>query len=297
MTNAHSTSRSLVTVGYDGSDTSRTAVLWAAREAAARAAALRIVTAWDPSPITPWSLPELPRWRDQARQAADQAAFAAQTIAGDHIDATSVAVEGPAGKVLVAESTRTDLLVVGSAGHLGTTGWLTGSVSRYLAHHSACPVVVLGPRAHVDPVRRLVVSSNLDPDGETDSWLAGWLEHRPVAVHVVGSFHLTAVVPDWLTKDVQANIRASVRERNAEWTSRLRRRVGNEALITEELVEGTVSVALRRVTRAGDLIVVPPTGEHAIPVSHRGCPVAVMPYAARTRRPDEVEALTAAGTS
>jgi nucleotide-binding universal stress UspA family protein len=296
MTSTPKTSHTLVTVGYDESATSRAAVMWAAQEAVARAAALRIVTAWDPSPITPWGLPDLPKWRKHASQAAHRAAIVALDIARDHPDAMSVAIEGPASKILADESTRSDLIVVGSAGRLGEAGWLTGSVSRYLSHHSACPVVVVGPHAHLDPMRRLVVSSNLDPDGETDSWIARWLDHRPVEVHVVGSFHLTTTVPDWLTKDVQANVRQSVQARNAEWIERLRRQVDGQAVITHEVVEGTPSAALQQVTRAGDVIVVPASGEHAIPVTHRSCPVAVMPVAAPMRSELEVMTLTAAGT-
>jgi nucleotide-binding universal stress UspA family protein len=162
----------------------------------------------------------------------------------------------------------------------------TGSVSRYLSHHSACPVVVLGPQAHVEPVRRIVVSSNLDPDGETDRWIASWVERRPIEVHVVGSFHLRPTVPDWLA-DVRSNVRRSVQARNAEWIGRLRRRVDARALITDELVEGTPGEAIRKAARPGDLIVVAASGEHAIPVAHDSCPVAVMPAFVRMRK--EVE--------
>ena len=288
--------RSVVTIGYDDSATSRAALVWAAHEAMARAATLRIVTAWDPSPIAPWSLQDLPKWRVYAERAAHQAAAAAQEIASKHVAATSVAVEGLASKVLADESTRSGLLVVGSAGPLSTAGELTGSVSGYLSHHSACPVVVLGPQAHVDPVRRLVVSSNLDPVGETDSWIAAWVDHRPIEVHVVGSYHLGSIVPDRLTKDVQSNVRQSVHARNAEWIGRLRRSVDVRAVITDELVEGTPSAAIRQVVRPGDLIVVAPSGEHAIPVAHHSCPVAVMPVPARMRTEVELMALTAGGT-
>jgi nucleotide-binding universal stress UspA family protein len=296
MTITSETSKPIVTVGYDGSATSRTAVLWAASEAAQRDARLRIVTAWDPSPITPWSLPDLPMWREQAEHCAGLAAAAARDLASVHLDTTSVAIEGPAGKLLATESAHCDLLIVGSAGHLGVGGWLTGSVSRQLSHRSLCPLVVLGPQAHVEPVRRLVVSSNLDPDGETDSWITAWLQRRPTEVHVIGSIHLTSTVPDWLLQDVQAKIRASMRDRNGEWIRRLRRSVPDGTVITEELVEGSVGDGLQRATRRGDLIVVPPGSEHAISLAHNGCPIAVVPAVAAARTSREVLSLIGASS-
>ena len=291
-----STAGSRITVGYDGSEASRAAVLWAALEAASRGGLLRIVTAWEPGPITPWSLPDLPKWRARAEAAAAQAASAAHEIASPTIDATSLAVEGPAGKVLVEESTRCDLLVVGSAGQLGPTGWLAGSVSRYLSHRSSCPVVVLGPRAHVDVARRLVVSSNLDPDGETDTWIAAWLANRSAIVHVVGSVHLKATVPDWLTQDVESKLRTAAQAANAEFVTRLRRRLAADATVTEEIVHGTVGVALRQVGRPGDLIIVPAGAEQAIALTDTSCPLVVVPGVPAMRSDSEIRELIEVAT-
>ncbi len=50
------TRRPTVTVGFDDTPEAHAAVHWAAAEAKARGAVLRIVTAWDPSPVTPWNL-------------------------------------------------------------------------------------------------------------------------------------------------------------------------------------------------------------------------------------------------
>lgn len=292
MTPTRSLPGSRVTVGYDGTEASHTAVLWAAREAAARGASLRVVTAWEPGPLTPWSLPELPKWRARAQLAAAQAASAAHEIASPTMDATSLAIEGSAGKVLVEESANCDLLVVGSAGLLGASGWLAGSVSRHLSHRSSCPLVLLGPRAHVDVVRRLVVSSNLDPDGETDTWIAEWLLSRPVEVHVVGSVHLTSTVPDWLNQDARAKVRAAAHDGTVEWIRRLRRRLDLEATITQEVVDGTARDALRQVARPGDLIIVPAGGEHAIAMTDTTCPLVVVPTVPAMRTDREIRELT-----
>lgn len=48
--------------------------------------------------------------------------------------------------MLVGESDRAGLLVVGSYGHRNIAAALLGSVSEYCAHHARCPVVVIRQR-------------------------------------------------------------------------------------------------------------------------------------------------------
>jgi nucleotide-binding universal stress UspA family protein len=49
----------------------------------------------------------------------------------------------PASAVLVAESERADLLVVGHRGHGGVTGVVLGSVALHCVSHAHCPVTVV----------------------------------------------------------------------------------------------------------------------------------------------------------
>ena len=51
-------------------------------------------------------------------------------------------VTGDAAQELISASHDADLVVVGSRGS-GGLAWLLGSVSSKVAHHAACPVVII----------------------------------------------------------------------------------------------------------------------------------------------------------
>jgi nucleotide-binding universal stress UspA family protein len=59
-------------------------------------------------------------------------------------------VEGAPAAVLVEESRRADLLVVGSRGQGGFAQLLLDSVSQQCAHRAECPVVIVRSKAHTD---------------------------------------------------------------------------------------------------------------------------------------------------
>jgi nucleotide-binding universal stress UspA family protein len=280
MTTNEPAVRPTITVGYDDSGTAQAAIRWAAAEARAQGAVLRVVTAWDPSPITPWNLPQLGGWRATARKAAELAAARAREPAGSGVVVHGVAVEGRPGRVMVDQSRRSDLLVVGSAGRLGLAGLLSGSVSRQCLHRACCPVVVVGPLAQPDPTQRLILSSTLDPDGEVFGWVARWLERRSLPVHVIASYDFRADLPELALADTAAQIRASVREQNEQWINGLRSAItalGGRATIVSEVLEGSTLDVLRRRAEPGDLLVVPSGCEHSAPFADAMCPIAVVP--------------------
>jgi nucleotide-binding universal stress UspA family protein len=139
--------RGRILVGVDGSPPSVEAFEWAAEEARRRGASLGVVHGWQaPSwlasagPIAPVPVP---LDYGAAREAADEvvARLVAQAPPGVSVEPT---VEpGIPAAVLVEQSGRADLLVVGSRGLGGFAGLLLGSVSQQCAHHAACPVVVV----------------------------------------------------------------------------------------------------------------------------------------------------------
>ena len=266
-----------VVVGYDGSPTSEAAVRWATNEVGRQHAVLRLVTAWDPEPLSPWSTPYMDDWRRTAQHQVDHAADEVHEQSGGAVKPNRLALQGRPAEVLVEEARAADLLVVGSAGHLGGLGRLAGSVSRYCVRHAPCPVVVVGPEASSDAVARLVTTSALDPDGRAAEWLIGQAKARHVPIHVVDSWFVAMIPPAAMYSDMLGAVRVDAAERHDLTVARLRERLGGELEVTGELVEGREADVLRSRSRAGDLIVVPFWALHDAPFAHARCPVAVLP--------------------
>jgi len=137
-----------IVAGTDGSEESLRAVGWAAREAALRGAPLRIVSVDEAPPrmITRAGPGEqqgvtdvLLGQRDQALATA--AERAAKTAQGVLIDTD--ALTGSVDEAVTAAGSGALMLVLGSRGRGAFTALLLGSVSRYVASHASCPVVVI----------------------------------------------------------------------------------------------------------------------------------------------------------
>ncbi len=135
--------RPRVVVGIDGSATAQRALEWAVEEARLRQAVLEVVHAW-----TPPALAVPPMALDHGT--FDEAAHAIVAEALDQVDTSGLpgpvhrlVKVGTGGRVLVEQADGADLVVVGSRGLGGFHGLLLGSVSHQVAHHAACPVVVL----------------------------------------------------------------------------------------------------------------------------------------------------------
>lgn len=135
-----------IVVGVDGSDGSKDALRWAARQAGFTGAGLDVVIAWQYPVFYGWA----PAYSDDH----DIAEFAEQALADtlDDVFGTnrpvwlrSRVVEGHAAQVLVDASAGAELLVVGSRGYGGFADALLGSVSTYCVHHAHGPVTVIRP--------------------------------------------------------------------------------------------------------------------------------------------------------
>lgn len=134
-----------IVVGVDGSDESKAALRWAARQAELTGASLEAVITWHlPSAAYGAPMPVLTGW-DFAPGAQEVVDGAILEVLGAEpaIKITTVVEEGYPALMLLQASVGADLLVVGSRGHGAFTGMLLGSVSEHCVTHASCPVVVV----------------------------------------------------------------------------------------------------------------------------------------------------------
>ncbi|BCW19365.1 hypothetical protein NtRootA9_20730 [Arthrobacter sp. NtRootA9] len=146
--NADTASRPVI-VGVDGSEFSSAALRYAGTLAARLDARLEVITCIGmPDYLVIAHLeggehPLTARLEETARQAVEDAL--GRAFSGSRPAAVDVTVKfGAPGKVLVEESKRAQLLVVGRHGEGGFLGTSMGSVSKACAARSACPVVLVG---------------------------------------------------------------------------------------------------------------------------------------------------------
>jgi nucleotide-binding universal stress UspA family protein len=162
-----------VVAGIDGSAAARSAAEWAAADAVLRGAPLRLVHALDhpasasyPSPVLV-SPPVTAQMRTWARQLLETTST---ELAAKHpgLVVDTAAVDGTPWSVLVDESARASLTVVGSHGGGQLSEVVLGSVASRLTSHAHGSVVIVrkhaGPQA--SPARPVVVG--VDGSAEAD---------------------------------------------------------------------------------------------------------------------------------
>lgn len=141
-----------VVVGVDGSSTGERALDLAADLAAHAGAPLRIICAWDlPAAESPgfdyWETvsPDADWARTQHDVAVKVVTAAVERASSHHrtLVVTSDVLQGEAGAVIAGASHDAGVVVVGSRGLGGFTGLVLGSVSHYVIHSCACPVMVV----------------------------------------------------------------------------------------------------------------------------------------------------------
>lgn len=143
-----------IVVGVDNSDGAKAALRFALEEAKLRGARLRAVHAWhfaslgapaieaSAQPMFGVEFADLQR----SVEASLEATLHEAIPDSGGVDVERRVVEGTAAAALVQESRGADLLVVGSRGLGGFRGLLLGSVGQQVAHHAACPVVIVPHR-------------------------------------------------------------------------------------------------------------------------------------------------------
>ena len=280
-----------IIVGADGTDSSKAAVRWAAREAERRGLPLRVTHVYD------WE------WRearyDSSNVYLDDARKHAEGVTSNgvheaHVAAPKLAVEGdpvigqPAARLL-AESGNGQLTVLGSRGRGGFASLLLGSVSQRVATHAPGPVVVVRGRGDVTEGP---VVAGVDDSPIADEVLETAFEaaaKRGCALEVVRSY--LPVVPLWMDKKVDADAPAPETDRQesaklqaqlAAWREKYPE-VPVEAVLTHHGIAGELVKASHR----AQLVVVGSRGHGVIAgtmlgstglqlLHHADCPVYIV---------------------
>lgn len=302
-----------VTVGLDGSPESLAAADWAAREALLRDLPLRLMHAWQwqpyaYAPLAGVTLP--PEGCDTQREWADRMPREAESrLAGRH-PGLSITVDRIADQpvpALLAAADEAELLVLGSRGLSGVTGFLVGSVALSVVSRTRRPVVLVraGERAeeeHVPdssgtastatPYRDVVLGLDLhSPADSVIEFAFDAAVRRAANLRVVHGWSLPPYYYGYggaLDPELNAELAAQVR---AELTGVLQPWRGKYpgVAVTEQATIGGAGPHLVDASRDAALVVVgrptrhAPVGRHIGPTTHAllhhaEAPVAVVPH-------------------
>lgn len=144
MTSSEEKPRHTIVVGVDGSEESKRALRWAARQARRSGARLKAVEAY----TVPASIFVTPAYTeiDYADEAQRELEQSIEEALGEDLDVEleTELMQGPPSRVLVRASGQAELLVLGGRGRGELLGELhLEPVTSYVVHHAPCPVVVV----------------------------------------------------------------------------------------------------------------------------------------------------------
>ncbi|MET8910447.1 universal stress protein [Micromonospora sp. NPDC004551] len=138
-----------ILVGYDGSADATVALNWALDEAGRSGRPVRLAYVFEWLTVAGWIGPGVAPgvWPDETarRQVEDLVRRAAADAADDRPGLTvhGEVFDGPPALVLQERSVEAGMLVLGSRGHGGFAGLLTGSTAVSVTAHAHCPVIVV----------------------------------------------------------------------------------------------------------------------------------------------------------
>jgi nucleotide-binding universal stress UspA family protein len=252
-----------IVVGYNGTPASHEAVDWAAAQAAARGAELRILCCYDvPAAADSLGLSaadSVSALLDAARQLAESAA---RTVADAHpgLAVQAASTIGPASRVLVEQSSGAELLVLGTSDHHGLIASWLGSTPRYVVRRAACPVaVVRGAAGRGRPDRVVVGVDDSAPARRAVEWAAAEADRHQVPLLLVHAWWYQYGGGSAVGRDLTRVDAGLVLERAEELA-----REQFLGTVTAELREADPVPALLDAVRDGDLLVVAASGRGAI---------------------------------
>ncbi|MFI6624999.1 universal stress protein [Streptomyces sp. NPDC050528] len=293
-----------VMAGVDGSAESLTAAAWAAREALRRGLPLRLVHAWDRHPRPEEEFDSAVQ-RHLARSALRQAQDRVRAVYPD-VRLVNELVEGLAIAELLKASEDAELLVLGSRGLSGFTGFLVGSVAQGVVARATRPVVLVrageaatderrptdetdaGPRT---AYRDVVLAADLDPPADAVIEFAFEAARlRDARLRVVHAWQtpVLGLGPGEVDLLDDAH-RAEERQNLLTGALRLWRDKYPDVEVVATVTKDRPRTALVRAASGAGLLVVGhrvaerPLGRRTGPVTHAAvhdvdCPVAVVPH-------------------
>ncbi|MER6628919.1 universal stress protein [Streptomyces sp. NPDC000987] len=295
-----------VIAGVDGSAESLAAAEWAAREAVRRGRPLRLLHArnWRPRPDggDPAGAAQRHLARRVLREAEDRIRPACPGLRVEEEQ-----TEGPATAALLKAAQEADLLVLGSRGLSGFTGFLVGSVALGVVARSETPVVLVragedaadehlpdddgGPSTRTG-YRDVLLGVDLgDACDEVIEFAFEAARSRAARLRVVHAWQQPSPIG---LGPAETGLLGGVQQA-AEWLGFLTavlqvwREKYPDVEVVETVTEGRAQSVLVRAASGASLLVVGrhaaerPTGPRTGPVAHAaihhvGCPVAVVPH-------------------
>ncbi|TXI61946.1 MAG: universal stress protein [Mycolicibacterium mageritense] len=184
-----------IVVCIDGSDAAITAAEWAAKEAASRDVALRLVHVAPPTdPANPGGTANMDR------QYAESALHAAATAVAASEPPVKIETEilcGAVDSALIDESRHAAMVCLGSVGIGQIARAVLGSTAAEMTQHAQCPVAIIrSPRPTPRGTEWILVA--VDPQGDNDAVVECALQEarlREVPVLAVAGRHKSASTP------------------------------------------------------------------------------------------------------
>jgi nucleotide-binding universal stress UspA family protein len=281
-----------VTVGLDGSPESRAAAEWAAREAALRGLPLKIVHVWEPAPAPMAQAPLLgPETQQHWSERVPRESAEGLRLRHPGVEITAEQIPGGAAEVLSRLPQDTELLVLGSRGLSGISGFMVGSVAMSIVAHVTEPVILVrageqaadeheldpaGIPSAAAPFRPVVLGLDTDsPDDSVIEFAFAEAARRYTSLRVVHGWNPPPYYVYGLVADLELHNELSRQQAEAlAEVLRPWRQKFPAVVVTEESRFGQAANHLVDASRDASLVVVgrrirrSPFGVHIGPVTH-----------------------------
>lgn len=286
-----------IVVGYDGSSVSELALEWAARAAAERNLQLEILVAWSMPPANvgsgmgvAYESQLVEEMRSVSDRSLEEALSHARAISPD-VDVRGEVLVSPPAASLVEHSKSASLIVLGSHGRGGFKGLLLGSVSREVATHGQCPVVIVRPAADPEAQEIVVGVDGSEPALAALDWAFDEASRRGLSLRVIHTWEVPPIgaitgVPTFSPPELLEDIRSSEMRSTAEAIAGHRERYP-DVTVTQDVERGSPVHILCAASEHAAMVVVGSRGRggfvglllgsvsHGI-IHHAKCPVAVV---------------------